>query len=810
MTLLNQLNKGAQEGLTSSHITLLLQQLTTGFKRRFFIEQSSQALPVLLSISFIVYLLMLEQPNAFIFALVVFGLTSSIAYLYLIKSARYRAINDENILFHLNRQFPQLNESAQLVIKKREQLNVLQQLQQQRVLITLAHIVKSSEEIVPKAKVKSAFLYSCLIVILFSFTLHLLTNSALLEKQNLPVVNEQLTERSQAKILLQSRQVSIDAPAYTQQASVDSDSLDISLIEGSLVTWRLTFSHPKLSYKLIFSDGLEVALEKQTNGDFIAQHNIKHTSLYKIVSMDQAFTSVHTLTVTQDTAPKIRIITPKSTISEIAKNAIPRFNTQVSISDDFALSKVEILASIAKGSGESVKFRDQTFSFDNEKQGDKADLYTKQWRLDELGMAPGDELYFTVKAWDNKTPKTQLTRSSTKIIRWLEDEEQGVLSSGVLIDFMPEYFKSQRQIIIETLELIDDKKQLTPEKFAETSELLGVAQSSLKERYGQYLGDEVESGNLENAAISHDVHHDDEHAHEDEHEENHEDGHEEEHGNDHAEQPVELAESHHHHETASDSFEMKNFGTDRSGYTEQRARFGHNHGDADIGIINKEDPKALMKRSIANMWQAESHLMLSEPDKALPYEQQALKFLNMAKKAERIYVKRLGFEPPPVSEQRRYQGELDEILSYQKEEDILLPPSDNQILSTFFQMLNQTDKRESIHVDNKGNNGLTDNVNSYSASLSKQQQDSLNAAKEVISKLINKRPSLITALGTIEKISLANSLQITDCQQCIFHLKSKLWQLITPQLSQPTTPQSNYFDGNTLLQHYGEYLEQAK
>ena len=804
MTLLNQLNKAAREGVTPSHITLLLQQLTTGFKRRFFIEQMSQALPVVLSISFIVYLLMLEQPNAFIFALGVFGLTSSFVYLYLIKSAGYRAINDENILFHLNRQFPQLNESAQLVIKKREQLNVLQQLQQQRVLISLAHIVKSSEEIIPKPKVKSAFLYSCISVILFCFTLYFLTNKALLETKNLPIVNEQLTERSQAKIRLQSRQVTVDAPAYTQQASVDTDNLDISLIEGSLVTWRLTFSHTKLSYKLIFSDGLEVALEKQANGDFIAQHNINHTSLYKIVSIDQTFTSVHTLTVTQDTAPKIRIITPKSTISEIAKNAIPRFNTQVSISDDFALSKVEILASIAKGSGESVKFRDQTFSFDKEKQGDKADIYTKQWRLDELGMAPGDELYFTVKAWDNKTPKAQLTRSSTKIIRWLEDEEQGVLSSGVLIDFMPEYFKSQRQIIIETLELIDDKKQLTPEKFAETSELLGVAQSSLKERYGQYLGDEVESGNLENAAITHDVHHDDEQ--EDEHEENLE----EEHGNEHVEQPAELVESHHHHETASDSFEMKSFGTDRSGYTEQRARFGHNHGDADIGIINKEDPKALMKRSIANMWQAESHLMLSEPDKALPYEQQALKFLNMAKKAERIYVKRLGFEPPPVSEQRRYQGELDEILSYQKEEDILLPPSDNQILSTFFQMLNQTNKRDSIYVDSKGNNGLTDNVNSYSASLSKQQQDSLNAAKEVISKLLNKRPSLITALGTIEKISLANSLQIPDCQQCIFHLKNKLWQLITPQLSQPTTHQSNYFDGNTLLQHYGEYLEQTK
>ena len=79
-----------------------------------------------------------------------------------------------------------------------------------------------------------------------------------------------------------------------------------------------------------------------------------------------------------------------------------------------------------------------------------------------------------------------------------------------------------------------------------------------------------------------------------------------------------------------------------------------------------------MKRSIANMWQAELHLMLSQPEQALPYEEQALKFLKMAKKAERIYVKRLGFEPPPVSEQRRYLGELDEILTYHQTEKGIL------------------------------------------------------------------------------------------------------------------------------------------
>ena len=106
--------------------------------------------------------------------------------------------------------------------------------------------------------------------------------------------------------------------------------------------------------------------------------------------------------------------------------------------------------------------------------------------------------------------------------------------------------------------------------------------------------------------------------------------------------------------------------------------------------MGQQSPIALMKRSIGNMWQAERHLMLSEPLLALPYEKMALKFLKQAQRAERIYVKRLGFEPPPVSEQRRYTGELDDIESYHVNETIKLSVGDNEKLQLLFQLLNNS------------------------------------------------------------------------------------------------------------------------
>ena len=333
-------------------------------------------------------------------------------------------------------------------------------------------------------------------------------------------------------------------------------------------------------------------------------------------------------------------------------------------------------------------------------------------------------------------------------------------------------------MVLYTKELIADKEQLPAALFVETSELLGIAQSELKEKYGQYLGDEFNEGSSsgindteEHSATSHDEEH---HAHEMENE---------------------ITEAGHEHESYAD--EGVSSTEDKSGYQAVIEKYAHNHEDSDIGVMGKQDPKALMKRSIANMWQAELHLMLSQPEQALPYEEQALKFLKMAKKAERIYVKRLGFEPPPVSEQRRYLGELDEILTYhQTEKGILseegLSDDENNKINHLFILLNNQEELLALegisHVLTEKELAVVANTNTF------------------MQKKLAERPGLVEFVAILERILLAESLYIADCDNCIKQLKSKLWQLLQSPVAKASVSRKAYLSNDQLMQQYQQFL----
>ncbi|MFT4721185.1 MAG: hypothetical protein ACI9SB_002362, partial [Candidatus Azotimanducaceae bacterium] len=395
--------------------------------------------------------------------------------------------------------------------------------------------------------------------------------------------------------------------------------------------------------------------------------------------------------------------------------------------------------------------------------------YTRQWQLDTLDMAPGDELYFTVHVWDNRFPEPQLSRSRTRIVRWLEDSDQGILSGGVMIDFMPAYFKSQRQIIIDTKQLISDKPLLSANTFARTAKALGQAQSDLKEKYGQYLGAEVEGGGVPPVILTQNAEAEDVDGLVDEHIDEYVDARAAEHGHD------------------LDEGALSSDIEDRSGYSQMVAEFGHAHGDADIGIVGQQNPKALMKRAIAEMWQAELQLLLGAPSLALPYENAALRFFNRARKAQRIYVKRLGFEPPPVTEQRRYQGELGDILDGQQRQrsdpgEAVLQAED---IRSLLALLTSTE--------------IVDDLNS-------DQQQQFEAVRRQLVERAVAQPALIEAVALLARLRQGNSNRLVDCIDCVPRLTEMLWQLLPAPVSAPVSRQSPYSDQNSAVRHYGAFL----
>jgi len=546
-------------------------------------------------------------------------------------------------------------------------------------------------------------------------------------------------------------------------------ALDAQVLAGSQATWRIDLSARQSQYSLKFSDNDSLALTQDADGIFTGSKVIHRSSVYQVLDEKQRVVAVHTLMVTADEAPKITFIAPQATITEIpsyAEGAKPVVYTQALIKDDFALGKVEIIASVAKGSGESVKFRDSVFTFDTVQSIAGEQVYNKSWDLVALGMAPGDELYFSIRAWDNRQPDPQLSRSSSKIVRWLDEDTETVFSEGTLVDNMPAYFKSQRQIIIDTKALIANEAILNDPEFKQTSGELGIAQADLKHKYGQFVGDEI-SGivhTMEGGANT-------EQFDQDNHEEHADDEKEDEH--------------------KEHSAHSKPDAMDKSGYQTAIEQFGHAHGETDVAIFKTQDtieqnPRVMMKRAIGYMWQAESQLRLNRPQDALPHEEQALLWLNRAKKAERIYVKRLGFEPPPVSEKRRYQGKLDDIENNVQQHPTVQNDSNIQALQRLIALLNAP--MQSTMPFNNDELAILQDANSR------------------LQNMLDEDPNVIRILALLAQIESAKQRHPTSCELCAERLQAQLWQLLPPAQSSPAQLRRPYSNTQPAIKHYAEFL----
>ena len=67
--------------------------------------------------------------------------------------------------------------------------------------------------------------------------------------------------------------------------------------------------------------------------------------------------------------------------------------------------------------------------------------------------------------------------------------------------------------------------------------------------------------------------------------------------------------------------------------------------------------------ALSVMWDAELHLRLYDPAKSLPYQYKALNLLKEISNDSRIYVHRMGFDPPPLKEEKRLTADLSEVKS---------------------------------------------------------------------------------------------------------------------------------------------------
>ncbi|WP_295990885.1 DUF4175 family protein [Rugamonas sp.] len=398
--------------------------------------------------------------------------------------------------------------------------------------------------------------------------------------------------------------LTVAPPAYTGVAAFETAARDIQVPESSVVRWCV--KHPAGAAPVVeLSDGQVLTVAPDC-----AQWRATESLFWRARGHDGARYNVRVLA---DQAPQVKILLPNDLIQVLNKDA-KSAALSVIARDDYAVVRASLHMTLARGSGENIRFSDREVPLPG--GGDPhVRSWRKEWTLAELGMEPGDELYFFVRATDNAPEHPHTTQSPTYTLRLPGPESEDLDASALPSMAKPESLRSQRQVIIDTEQLVADlaaNPKMSAAAQRDRSEAIATDQAALRLRYGQFLGEE---SNLF--------------------------------GPDHD----------HEHEGG---------GAAKDTESTLIAEFGHAHDQVDNATIFDPKTKAVLKRALAAMWDAEKSLRAIAPKTALPPEYKALDAIKELQQAERVYLHRTAFVPPAIKEEKRMSGDIVGALSYKR------------------------------------------------------------------------------------------------------------------------------------------------
>ncbi|MBY0242289.1 MAG: DUF4175 domain-containing protein [Burkholderiaceae bacterium] len=400
----------------------------------------------------------------------------------------------------------------------------------------------------------------------------------------------------------------VTPPPYTKVAPFDTQARDIQVPQYSDVRWCFRRAgEPASAVEL--GDGKVLAVGAQC-----AQWQADESLFWRARHLPK---QRYNIRVTPDQPPQVAIVAPVETVHVLAPGA-QAVQLAVSAKDDYGIVRATLHLTLARGSGENIRFSDKEVPLPASTDP-RVRSWSKQWALAELGMEPGDELYYFIRATDNAPEHPHTVQSPTYTLRLPGPQSESLESSALPSLVKPETLRSQRQIIIDTEQLVAEMPKLSPQALRSRSEAIAMDQSRLRLRYGQFLGEE-------SSLFGDDEH--DEHGPDDGHG----------HGGEGGAAPAEPG-----------AFgKMDNV----------LAQFGHVHDESEAATIFDPVTKEVLRRALKAMWDAEKALRAITPTPALAPEYKALAAIKELQQAERVYLHRTAFVPPAIKEEKRMTGDI--------------------------------------------------------------------------------------------------------------------------------------------------------
>ncbi|RZK40789.1 MAG: hypothetical protein EOO90_13870 [Pedobacter sp.] len=505
-------------------------------------------------------------------------------------------LSNLDIAKHLDAKFPELEESATLLLKNEQELSLLEKFQVEKILKIFPLTGVLGKHIRNTAIGFIFLVFSCLLN--YCLPIHKVTNKFVSTSEQNTAIKEIILPE------IERFSVRIVPPRYTGIAERVQDQFTLKVEAGSRVFWDIKTDTATERIRIIFNEKEIVDLSK--SGKF--NKEISHPGFYQL-ELDGKKSDLYPIEIIPDLPVRIKINKPKPQTT-IDIGDLPRINLEVSLNDDYGISDAFISATLSTGKGEGVSFTEKKLTFNGDFRARKTAMLTKTIDLPSIGMKPGDELYFFVSAKDNHG---QDSRSDVYMVTMVDTAEllsMAGMTNGV--DLVPEYFRSQRQIIIDTEKLLKEESTLSTLEFKNKANALGMDQKLLRLRYGKFLGEEFESG---------DEHHE------------HEEG-----------------DGHAHEEIA---------------YGDVQAlmdQYAHKHDIAEDATFFEPAIKAQLKAVLNEMWTAELRLRTFKLREALPFEYKALRLLKDLQQKSRAYVAKTTVKTTKLKPEKRLTGELDKII----------------------------------------------------------------------------------------------------------------------------------------------------
>ena len=402
---------------------------------------------------------------------------------------------------HLDRLDPALEDSSELLLAEPADLGLTDRLERERAARALAARPPALGGLPDRAAVRMAVAgiagFMVLLAVLF------VGARGVAREAGAPAPASPSTPGGAAATRVRALTITIQPPRYTGRPARRQDGWDLDAEEGARITWAVELDRPGTASRLVMSTGDTVVLLPGSGGTLSGSATARASALYQLVHGD-GDAEYHQLLVRPDEAPSVTVLRPAPR-STIAAGATRRVAVETLVQDDHAVAGAALVATVTTGEGEGVRFRELRLPLAAGTRQRGGILFRRTLDLDSLGMAPGDELYFHAIARDTRTPRPNEGRSETVFIALADTAARaGAEFGGLAISTLPEYFRSQRQIIIDTERLIADASHLPADIFRERANAIGMDQGLLRLRYGAFTGEEFESAVEPDKAHQHD------------------------------------------------------------------------------------------------------------------------------------------------------------------------------------------------------------------------------------------------------------------------------------------------------------------